>query len=109
MYPLQVAFALGLDNHPPCPVDHTLEDGDRVGPVEVLHTPGYSPGHLAFYWPERRVLFAGDAVCTWPSFGAGWPALNLNLAQHRKSISWIGITTVRWTSIHFRLPPPPLS
>ncbi len=70
-----------------CPVDHTLEDGDRVGPVEVLHTPGHSPGHLTFYWPERRALFAGDAVCTWPSFGAGWPALNLNLAQHRKSIS----------------------
>ncbi len=87
VYPLQVAFALGLDNHPPCPVEHTLEDGDRVGPVEVLHTPGHSPGHLAFYWPERRVLFAGDAVCTWPSFGAGWPALNLNLAQHRRSIS----------------------
>lgn len=95
VYPLQVAFALGLDKHPPCPVDHTLEDGDRVGPVEVLHMPGYSPGHLAFYWPERRVLFAGDAVCTWPSFGAGWPALNLNLAQHRRSISRMANLDVR--------------
>lgn len=87
VYPLQVAFALGLDDHPPCPVDRFLEDGDQVGPIQVLHTPGHSPGHLAFYWPERQVLFAGDAVCTWPSFGAGWPALNLNLVQHRRSLS----------------------
>lgn len=87
VYPLQVAFALGLDSHPPCPVDRTLEDGDQVGSVQVLHTPGHSPGHLSFYWPERRVLFAGDAVCTWPSFGAGWPALNLNLVQHHASLS----------------------
>jgi glyoxylase-like metal-dependent hydrolase (beta-lactamase superfamily II) len=86
VYPLQVAFALGLDSHPPCPVDRILEDGDQAGPVQVLHTPGHSPGHLAFYWPDRRVLFAGDAVCTWPSFGAGWPALNLNLVQHRASL-----------------------
>lgn len=38
-----------------------------------------TPGH-----PEH---FHTDAVCTWPSFGAGWSALNLNLVQHRKSLS----------------------
>lgn len=87
VYGLQIAFALGLDSHPPCRVNHYLQDGDQVGPLQVLYTPGHSPGHLAFYWPDRRALFAGDAVCTWPSFGAGWPAINLNLAQHRVSLA----------------------
>ncbi|MEJ7815903.1 MAG: MBL fold metallo-hydrolase, partial [Rubrobacter sp.] len=61
VYYLQFGAALGRGKHPPCPVDATLEDGDTVGPVEVLHTPGHTPGHLAFWWPESRVLFAGDA------------------------------------------------
>ena len=61
-------------------------DGDRVGPVEVLHAPGHSPGHLAFHWPERRALFAGDAVVTWPEFAAGWPAFTLNVTQHCASL-----------------------
>ena len=29
-----------------------------------LHTPGHSPGHVAFYHREGRVLLAGDAVAT---------------------------------------------
>ena len=85
-YPYQLGLALGLGNHPPCPVDRCLKDGDRVGPVQVMHTPGHSPGHLAFYWPERRVLITGDAVCTWPDFRSGWPSFTLNWKQHRASI-----------------------
>jgi glyoxylase-like metal-dependent hydrolase (beta-lactamase superfamily II) len=60
--------------------------GDLVGPVRVLHTPGHTPGHLAFWWPERRILFAGDAIATYPVFEAGWPAFNLNPTQQRTSI-----------------------
>jgi glyoxylase-like metal-dependent hydrolase (beta-lactamase superfamily II) len=53
----------------------------------VLHAPGHSPGHLAFWWPERRFLIAGDAVATWPELCAGWAAFNLNLVQHRASLA----------------------
>ncbi len=28
--------------------------------VEVIATPGHTPGHLAFFFPEQGVLFAGD-------------------------------------------------
>lgn len=86
VYPLQLGLALGIGKHPPCPVDMPLADGDRVGPLEVLHAPGHSPGHLAFWWPERRALFAGDAIATWPAFDAGWSAFNLNERQHRASL-----------------------
>ena len=86
VYYLQLGAALGRGKHPPCPVDTTLEDGDTVGPVRVLHTPGHTPGHLAFWWPESRVLFAGDAIATYPVFGPGWPAFTLNPTQHRASL-----------------------
>jgi glyoxylase-like metal-dependent hydrolase (beta-lactamase superfamily II) len=31
---------------------------------EWHHTPGHSPGHVAFYRPEDGTLLAGDALCT---------------------------------------------
>ena len=51
-----------------------------------MHARGHSPGHLSFYWPERRALFAGDAIATWPYFSAGWPAFNLNIKQHKATV-----------------------
>ena len=30
--------------------------------IEVLHTPGHSPGHMCFYEKERSYLFTGDLV-----------------------------------------------
>jgi glyoxylase-like metal-dependent hydrolase (beta-lactamase superfamily II) len=86
VYYLQFGAALGRGKHPPCSVDATLEDEDTVGPVRVLHTPGHTPGHLAFWWPERRVLFGGDAIATYPVFGPGWSAFNLNPTQHQVSL-----------------------
>jgi glyoxylase-like metal-dependent hydrolase (beta-lactamase superfamily II) len=86
VYYLQLGAALGRGKHPPCPVDATLEDGDVVGPVTVLHTPGHTPGHLSFWWPERKVLVAGDAIATYPIFAPGWPVFTLNPTQHRVSL-----------------------
>lgn len=86
VYHLQYGAALGFGKHPPSPVDQTLADGDRVGPVQVVHTPGHSPGHLAFWWPDRKTLFAGDAIATYPVLAPGWPAFTLNARQHRASL-----------------------
>jgi glyoxylase-like metal-dependent hydrolase (beta-lactamase superfamily II) len=33
--------------------------------VEVLHTPGHTPGHLAFFFQEPQVLFLADYDLTW--------------------------------------------
>ena len=85
-FPLQFGSALGLGKHPPCHVDHHVAEGDRIGPLHVVPAPGHTPGHLAFYWPERAALFTGDAVTTWPEFAAGWPAFTLNPREHRESI-----------------------
>ncbi len=86
VYPLQLGLNLGLGPHPPCQVDEATEDGDSIGPLQVVHAPGHSPGHLAFFWPERRALFAGDAIATWPTVAPGWSHFNLNSNQHRSSL-----------------------
>lgn len=38
----------------------TIDLGGRI--LEVLHTPGHSPGHMSFYEKERGYLFTGDLV-----------------------------------------------
>lgn len=43
-----------------------LRDNDLIDiggrTVEVLHTPGHSPGHMCFWEKERGCLFTGDLV-----------------------------------------------
>jgi glyoxylase-like metal-dependent hydrolase (beta-lactamase superfamily II) len=42
--------------------DWNVEDGDDVYGLKVVHVPGKSPGEIALFWPERRILLAGDAL-----------------------------------------------
>jgi glyoxylase-like metal-dependent hydrolase (beta-lactamase superfamily II) len=42
------------------PVDVTLSEGTRFGPLEAVSTPGHAPDHFAFVYD--RVGFTGDAV-----------------------------------------------
>ena len=86
VYHLQLGAALGLGKHPPCPVDRIIADGDRVGPLTVIATPGHTPGHLAFWWPERGVLFAGDAIATYPILAPGWPVFTTDPAAQATSL-----------------------
>ena len=82
----RLGLALGIPKHPPFDIDGPLRDGDAFGPFEVVHAPGHSPGHLAFWWADRRALVAGDAIATWPSTEPGWPAFQLDPAAHERSL-----------------------
>ncbi|MFW6125915.1 MAG: MBL fold metallo-hydrolase [Chloroflexota bacterium] len=48
--------------------DLCLREGDlqlgRTSTVSlnIIHTPGHSPGSVSIYWPDRRVLVTGDVV-----------------------------------------------
>lgn len=86
LIPFQLGLRFNRPKHVPCPVEEGLEDDDAFGPLQVLHAPGHSPGHLAFFWPEHSFLIAGDAIATWPSLCAGWTAFNLNRKQHAASV-----------------------
>ena len=52
--------------YPAVPVDVQLRDGvvfrTDAGPMRAVFTPGHAPGHLAFHFPERGLLLAGDAL-----------------------------------------------
>ena len=41
-----------------------LSAGDRVGSLEVVASPGHTPGHVAFFDTRDRSLIAGDAFMT---------------------------------------------
>ncbi len=46
-------------------VDHKLKDGeilDICGGIEVIHTPGHMPGHIALLLKKSNILVAGDAA-----------------------------------------------
>ena len=70
----------------PCRVDQSLKDGDHVGPLTIVSTPGHTPGCLSFWWPAKKALFVGDVVATWPRVEAGWAGLTLDMKQNVQSV-----------------------
>ncbi len=70
-------------------IDRHLSDGERLDLgecpseggrswfLEVMHTPGHASGHLAFYEPFYRLLFAGDMISTLSSMVIAPPDGNL--------------------------------
>ena len=46
----------------PVDVDIVLKEGDTVGRLVVIHTPGHSEGSISLLDAERKVMFVGDAV-----------------------------------------------
>ena len=44
--------------------DTLLEEGDRIGSLRVIASPGHTPGHIAFFDVRDRSLIAGDAFQT---------------------------------------------
>jgi glyoxylase-like metal-dependent hydrolase (beta-lactamase superfamily II) len=55
------------------PVTQLVEDGDLLGSLRVIATPGHIPGHLSFLDERDGTLYAGDeltsigrlAICGW--------------------------------------------
>ena len=52
--------------------------------VQVIATPGHTPGHLSFFFPEEKILFLGDYDLT--SFGPWYGDVYSSIEQTIKSI-----------------------
>lgn len=56
----------GRQSGAPTLPDNTLSDGDTITiggfNLQVIWTPGHSPGHICLYEPAQRILFSGDHV-----------------------------------------------
>ena len=60
----ELAAALGMQ-FPEVVMDVLLDEGELIvgsHSLEVIHTPGHSPGHICLYHPALKTLFAGDLV-----------------------------------------------
>ena len=48
------------------PLGKVLRDGDTItfgnSTIKAIHVPGHSPGSLAYYIEEEKMLFSGDAL-----------------------------------------------
>ena len=45
--------------------DTRIKGGDRVGSLEVVDSPGHTPGHVAFLDSRDRTLIAGDVYTSY--------------------------------------------
>jgi glyoxylase-like metal-dependent hydrolase (beta-lactamase superfamily II) len=46
-------------------ITQTMADGDKLpfhGGIEVIHTPGHTPGHVCLYVASHHLLIAGDQL-----------------------------------------------
>ena len=72
--------------HPDC----LLSGGEKIqaaaGELEVLWTPGHSPGHVCLYGRERRVLFSGDQMLELISPNIGWQPERDPLSEYLSSL-----------------------
>ncbi len=58
IHPDDAAYARGQGAE----LDDELLVGEKIGALVAVGVPGKSPGEVAFYWPERKLLIVGDAV-----------------------------------------------
>lgn len=67
--------------HPDRRVDAPLANGQKIeiagGQIEVLHTPGHSPGGCCFHVPELATVFTGDTL-----FNGGPGATGRSFSSH---------------------------
>lgn len=55
--PIRGSIPKGITTRP----DRLLEDGDMIGSLQAIFTPGHTPGHMSFLDTRSGILIAGDA------------------------------------------------
>lgn len=82
-----------------------LHDGDIIDlggrVLQVIHTPGHSPGHCCFYDPDRGYLFSGDLIYS-GCLDAFYPTTDPVMYMHSlKRVSKLNIQSI--LPGHYRL------
>ncbi len=83
--------------------DRTLEPGEVLDlgstTVEVLHTPGHTPGHLAFFFREPGALFLGDYDLS--RFGPWYGDVHSSITGTVESVERLrGVAARTWITSH---------
>lgn len=76
----------------PSTVDQAVNEGDVLpvlGGLQVLHTPGHTPGSICLYLPQERLLIAGDLLSHRFRLGLPSKMYTVDMEQEIKSIKRI--------------------
>lgn len=46
----------------PISVDEQVTDGEMIGSLKVIHTPGHTPGHISLYYEKNKLLLGADNI-----------------------------------------------
>lgn len=94
----------------PLEIAGTVEEGDQVAGMQVIHVPGHAPGQIALFRASDGLLLAGDAIYTQdaetgqpaparvPHPFANWSteqarASIRKLATYKPTSAWLGHST----------------
>ena len=77
--------------------DETVDLGGLT--VRIIPTPGHTPGHLSFFFPEEELLFLGDYDLT--TFGPWYGDLYSSIEETIQSIRKLkAVPARRWVASH---------
>jgi glyoxylase-like metal-dependent hydrolase (beta-lactamase superfamily II) len=90
-------------NYQPRRQAHFIEDGQSIDlgsiVVQAIATPGHTPGHLSFFFPQEEILFLGDYDLT--TFGPWYGDAQSSIEETIKSIRRLKTITARtWITSH---------
>jgi glyoxylase-like metal-dependent hydrolase (beta-lactamase superfamily II) len=92
----------------PTPVARTVAEGDRLdevmGGLEILETPGHSPGHLSFWQPEQRIVFCGDVLMRLGGLRLPIAAFTTDMDEDKRSIRKLAALQPRMVCFGHGLP-----
>ncbi len=83
-----------------------IGNGSRVMDMEVLETPGHTPGHVSVFDPATRLLVAGDALTGTEDGGVAGPNPSFTPDMDLATTSAASLATLRPDVILFGHGPP---
>ena len=74
--------------------DRLLRDAEQIesalGPLDVICTPGHSPGHICLYSRDRKALFSGDHILNEITPNISWHPGGDALGDYLNSLESVG-------------------
>ena len=92
--PVNAAFRLITVEFPDIEPELRLSGGERFGALEVIWSPGHSPGHICLLDRERGLLFSGDHLIDTASPNIGWLPDGNPLGDYLASLAQIAVLEI---------------
>jgi glyoxylase-like metal-dependent hydrolase (beta-lactamase superfamily II) len=76
----------------PIGTGQAVADGETLavaGGIRVIHTPGHTSEHTAYFWERERALFAGDLLNMMRSLNLSPQFMTWNLEQTKQSVKTV--------------------